>query len=101
MVDHLSNDDLDQIEQRLDAALNLIPPPWESLCETKSGLGGESFIRGSDPVLDHEIYVTLNLAGEVVRGPDERKDEMIEFLGHSAEDIQRLIAEVRRLRSAQ
>jgi hypothetical protein len=64
-----------------------------------SGIGGGSFFRGGDTDLDHEIYLTLAVDGAIVREPDEQLDEVVEYLGRSAEDIQRLMGEVRRLRS--
>jgi hypothetical protein len=98
MTDHLAEEDLISIEQRLSSALSVVPPPWLPLRETKDGIGGQSFIRGANPDLDHEIYLTLAVEGEIVRGPDVRLDEVVEYLGHSAEDIRLLIGEVRRLR---
>lgn len=99
MVEALSGDYLEQVEDRLNAALRIVPSPWVPLCETKAGIGGQSFIRGGDPERDHEIYLSLNLEGEQIpRGPDERLDDVVEFLGHAAGDIEQLLAEVRRLR---
>ena len=93
-----SDEELEMMEVRLRAASSVIPRPWKPLRETKDGVGGSSFICGGDPEQDHEIYIELNLVGEVVGSPDPRLDEVIEFLGHSADDLERLIFEVRRLR---
>jgi len=94
----LSDNDLNQIEEQLRAALRVIPAPWTPLRETKEGIGGGSFIQGGDPERDHEINVNLSLEGESVFSPDGRLDDVIEFLGWSAGDVARLLAEVRRLR---
>jgi hypothetical protein len=99
MPEDLSDAELEAMERRLNAALTIVASPWLPLRETKEGIGGSSFIQGGGADQDHEIYLELNLEGEVVRSPDERLDEVIEFVGRSAEDIQRLIGEVRRLRS--
>lgn len=77
----ISEDDLLQIEARLEAALAIVPPPWLPLRETRDGIGGSSFIRGGHPKRDHEVYIELNLEGEIVRSPDERLDQVLEFLG--------------------
>jgi hypothetical protein len=95
----MSDADLAEIEDRLNAAERIIPPPWVPLRETQEGIGGGSFIRGGHPDLDHEINVDLNLEGDSVRSPDVRLDVVIEFLGRSAEDIRHLLAEVRRLKA--
>ncbi|MGA8725415.1 MAG: hypothetical protein WB565_10245 [Acidimicrobiales bacterium] len=101
MARELTDSDLVEIETRLIAALQIITPPWETLLETGGyALGGESFIRGAHPEEDEEIYVTLSLRGELIRGPDERTDAVIDFLGNSAQDVGRLIAEVRRLNAS-
>jgi hypothetical protein len=101
MAHGLSDVEVNEIEARLVAALVIVTPPWEALLETGGyALGGGSFIRGSDPNEDEEIYVQLNFRGELIRGPDERTDAVIDFFGHSAKDIERLIAEVRRLKTS-
>jgi hypothetical protein len=94
----LPDEDLDRIEQRLSAALEIITPPWTPNLETNGGLGGSSFIAGGHELLDHEIYIDLNLEGKKSDPRDIKLDRIIDFLGHSAEDIANLIAEVRRLR---
>jgi hypothetical protein len=89
--------ELAEIEQRATLAFAVAPTPWTSFLETGGGLGGESFIRlGNDPVLDHELYVRLHLASEQIVSPDA----VIDFIAHAAEDIRRLIAEVRQLRTS-
>src|SRR5580698_4255869 len=101
MARPLTDSDLIEIETRLIAVLQIVTPPWETMLETGGyALGGGSFIRGADPEDDEEIYAELNLKGELIRGPDERTDAVINFLGHSAQDIERLIAEVRRLKGS-
>jgi len=101
MSDALGEAELAEIEQRAALAFAAAPTPWASFLETGGGLGGESFIRlGSDPVHDDELYVRLYRASQQIVSPDVRLDAVIDFVAHAAEDIPRLIAEVRRLRTS-
>ena len=74
--------------------------PWVACLETNGGLGGESFVQFNvDSPDDDELYVSVHLNGREVRRPDRRVDALIEFIGHSAGDVQLLLSEVRRLRA--
>jgi hypothetical protein len=101
MTPYMTDAELDEIEEALNAAERVIPPPWEALCETKAGVGGSSFVSGGDPERDHEIYLELNLDGGIVRSPNEQLDVVVEFVGRSGADIRRLLTEVRALRRPQ
>ena len=46
MPGELSDNDLNQIEERLRAVPRVIPAPWTPLRETKEGIGGGSFALG-------------------------------------------------------
>jgi hypothetical protein len=95
----LSDADLALIEQRAATALDVAPAPWNPWLETRHGIGGCSFIQfGADPNTDNELYLDLRLGPEQIWSPGERLDAVVDFLGSAAEDIPRLVAEVRRLR---
>ncbi|HSR86440.1 MAG TPA: hypothetical protein VLM11_19865 [Streptosporangiaceae bacterium] len=100
MSDGIEETELSEIEQRAAQAFAVAPAPWTALLETRAGLGGESFIRlGDDPVLDHELYVTLFLGTNRVASPDVGPDAVIDYIAHACDTIPRLITEIRRLRS--
>jgi hypothetical protein len=100
MSDGIGEAELAEIEQRAARAFAVAPAPWVALLETRGGLGGESFIRlGDDPVLDNELYVTLDLGTKRVASPDVGLDAVIEYIAQACDAIPRLIAEIRRLRS--
>jgi len=95
----LTSDVLQEIVDRVDAALAVVAPPWLPLRATKDGIGGQSFIQGGDPVIDHEIYLTVMIEGhQLSEFSDPRVDDLIEFIGQAPGDIQRLVQEIRRLR---
>jgi hypothetical protein len=91
-----------EIERRATLAFAVAPTPWTSFLETRhGGIGGENFMRiGNDRVLDHELYIRLYLASEQLVSPDVRLDAVIDFIANAADDIPRLIAEVRGLRTS-
>jgi hypothetical protein len=63
------------------------------------GIGGCSFVQlGGDPGAEHELYFELRLGSAQVTSPDERLDAVVDFLGNAADDVPRLVAEIRRLR---
>lgn len=99
-MDHeLSASDLDEIEQRAVRAFNVAPKPWRPWLETHGGLGGCSFVQfGGDMDDDSEMYFDVHLGAERLVSPDERLDAIIDFVGHAATDVPRLIAEIKRLR---
>ena len=98
-MDELSDDLLQAIVDRVNAALSVVASPWLPLRATKDGIGGESFVQGGDRDLDQEIYLTVTIEGQRLNGfSDPRVDALIEFIGQAPGDIQRLVQEVRRLR---
>jgi hypothetical protein len=95
----LTGDDLTEIEQRLRLALSVAPAPWTPSLETRWGTGGASALFfGGDEGDDNELYFDLYLQSTKIGSPDERLDAIVDFIGHAAADITRLLAEVRRLR---
>ncbi len=101
MSDGIEETELAEIERRAAEAFAVAPPPWVALLETRGGLAGESFIRlGDEPVLDHELYLTLLLGSTRVASPDVALDAVIDYIAHACDAIPRLIAEIRLLRSA-
>lgn len=67
--------------------------------ETREATGGCSFVRlGEDPDLDQEMYVDIHVGADKWSSPDARLDDVIDFIGHAAGDVERLLQEVRRLR---
>jgi hypothetical protein len=99
MTEPLPDEAIAEIEHRLDQALSVMPPPWRTWLETREATGGESFVQfGGDPNVDNELYVTVLLGNDRLTSPDPRLDLIFDFVGNAARDVQRLIAEVRRLR---
>jgi hypothetical protein len=69
--------------------------------ETREGTGGGSAIfLGGEPDDDNEVYLDLYLKNAKIDSPDERLEAVVDFVGHCAEDVTLLLAEVRRLREA-
>jgi hypothetical protein len=100
VTDSLSDADLDDIAHRVAGALEVAPPPWEPWLETRAGTGGGSFVSlGGRPDDDNEIYLDVRLGADQLTSPDARLDAIVDFLAHVAEDVPKLVAEVRRLRS--
>ncbi|WP_394617454.1 hypothetical protein JNUCC0626_49060 [Lentzea sp. JNUCC 0626] len=97
----ISDDDLAAIEQRWSRAVEVAPRPWTPLLETRSGTGGSSAV-----VFDGDSPDDLEMSVEVFAGtnrwpsPDARLDAVVDFVGHSADDVRTLLDEVRRLRGA-
>ena len=99
MSDPLSNVELIEIERRVSDALSVAPPPWWPWLETRYGTGGESFVQfRGDPDVDNEMYFSVHLGPDRLASPDPRLDLIIDFVGNAADDVLRLVAEVRRLR---
>jgi hypothetical protein len=93
VANELSEADLDEIAARAEAAL---PGPWEAF--VGGGLGGEEFIRtgGLDDGAP-DLYVTASHRGDEV--PTTAPTAVLEFIAGARQDVPRLIAEIRRLRS--
>jgi hypothetical protein len=102
MTDELAEAELIQIEQRTARAFDVAPSPWLPWLETRGGIGGSSFISfGGTPESDNEMYVSVHVGARQLISPDPRLDAIVDFLAHTAEDVPRLLAEVRRLRRRQ
>lgn len=81
---------MDDIERR---ALHATPGPWWSWVEGRDGVAGDTFIgRGLDGARLTDLYLSTD-GGERVTAEDH------DFIAHAREDVPRLVAEVRRLRS--
>jgi hypothetical protein len=99
MTDPLSETALAEIEKRVADALGVAPPPWVPLLETRYATGGESCVQFcGDPDVDNEMYFRVHLGHDRLVSPDPRLDLIIHFVGNAADDVRRLLAEVRRLR---
>ena len=99
MNHELLDADLDEIEQRAARAFTVAPQPWNPWLETRHGTGGCSFLQcGGDSAQDTEMYFEVRLGAEQLVSPDARLDAIIDFIGNAAEDVPRLIAEIKRLR---
>jgi hypothetical protein len=103
MSDRLSDADLDEIEQRVRKALEVAPSPWTEYLEGRYATGGSSFVQVGDADVDPEIemYVDVQEGDDRWSSPDPRLDAIIDLFGHAPNDIQRLLAEVRRIRTRQ
>jgi hypothetical protein len=100
VTEPLSDEDLADIERRLELALTVAPPPWSPGLETRAATGGESFVQFlGDPDVDNEMYLSVHLGAERLTSPDPRLDLVIDFVGNAAADVRRLISEVRRLQA--
>ncbi|MCO1579106.1 hypothetical protein M8C13_25480 [Crossiella sp. SN42] len=100
MADILTEAELDEIEHRANEAFAVAPLPWLEYLETRYATGGCSFIAlDGDSEIDHELYVSIYRGKEDWISPDTRMDAVVDFIGHAAADVPRLVAEVRRLRA--
>jgi hypothetical protein len=101
MPEPLSEESLAAIEHRLAQVRTVAPPPWRGLLESREGTGGESCVQFSGGLhVDNEMYFTVMLGAKRLRSPDPQLDLIVDFVGNAADDIERLIAEVRRARGA-
>jgi hypothetical protein len=99
MSEPMSDEDLDQITQRVASALRVLPPPWRPWLETREGTGGCSFVQaGGEPDEDNELYFDVRLGRRRLTSPDVELDAIIDFVGNAGDDVLRLLTEVRRLR---
>jgi hypothetical protein len=97
--DELSDADLVEIEQRAAGALSVAPLPWSPWLETRDGTGGCSFVQfGGNPGEDNEMYFDVRLGARRLVSPDQQLDAIIDFVGNAADDVLRMLAEIRRLR---
>jgi hypothetical protein len=101
MTDPLPDEVMAEIECRLSQVLSVAPPPWREYLETRTATGGESFVQfGGDPGVDNEMYLTVLLGKDRLTSPDPRLDLIVDFVGNAVHDVQRLLAEIRRLRES-
>lgn len=85
MRDEMTDEELDEIERRCEAARH---GPWRSYAEGRDHESGSNFIMvGSD---DGARSKDIELSGATVEDQD--------FIAHARQDVPRLLAEVRRLR---
>lgn len=103
MSEELSDADLDEIEQRVKKALEVAPPPWVEHLESRYATGGTSFVQVGASEIDPEIemYVNVQVGDDRWRSPDARLDAVVDFFSHAPNDVQRLLEEVRRIRTEQ
>lgn len=100
MSDGIEDKELGEIEQRAARAFAVAPTPWVGQLETRSAIGGQSFIQvGDDPDLDLELYVRLYNGLDEITSPNVGLDAVIDFIADASDAVPRLIAEIRRLRS--
>lgn len=84
----LSEEELQAIEERANATT---PGPWVSYFEGRDHTSGESFIQAAT----QDLY----LHAEDYKGGGGHFCADLDFIAHARQDVPRLIAEVRRLRS--
>jgi hypothetical protein len=85
----LTEADLDAMQQRVEAASN---GPWRSFIEGRDHFGGDNFIRiGGLDDTEADMYVSRD------RTPASAAD--LDFIANARQDVPRLIAEIRRLRT--
>jgi hypothetical protein len=88
----LTDNDLDEIDQRATAAT---PGPWEAFIEERHA-ADDSFIRtGGLDDNQPDMYVQHYLGATSIKVPAADLD----FIANARQDIPRLVAEIRRLRS--
>ncbi|MEN9620768.1 MAG: hypothetical protein RL499_961 [Actinomycetota bacterium] len=84
----MTDDDLGEIEERLNAASK---GPWQPFVEGRDHLGGDNFIRvGGLDDNEPDMYVTRDSSPASVADLD--------FIAHARQDVEKLLAEVRNLR---
>ncbi len=95
MSDDLTEAELEAILAR---AENSLDGPWQSFVEGRDHFGGDNFIRTGG--LDDEspdMYVTLSYWN--TEPPKAATPAILDFIAAARQDVPRLVAEVRRLRS--
>ncbi len=87
---------MEEIERRAHAAGKA---PWQSFIEGRDHCGGDNFVRiGSLKDDEPDMYVSRAVgSGEEILASDTDLD----FIAHTRQDMPRLIAEIRRLRTEQ
>jgi hypothetical protein len=87
----ITADELDAIEQRAQRASK---EPWMSFVEGRDHWGGDNFIRVGEPK-DNEPDMYISRAQLRPASVDDQ-----DFIANARQDVPRLIAEVRRLRTS-
>ncbi|MGW6708597.1 hypothetical protein ACWGDE_27410 [Streptomyces sp. NPDC054956] len=91
----LSGDEIDAIEKR---CANASPGAWQAFVEGRDHWGGDDFIRiGGLDDSEPDMYVSRSTD----RGLTPADDHDLDFIAHARQDIPRLVAEIRRLRSGE
>lgn len=93
-MSELPDRELNEIEERSQAAS---PAPWEAFVEGRDHSSGDTIIRigGLDPS-QPDMYIHYSRPGPtLVPVPDADLD----FIANARQDIPRLVAEIRRLRT--
>jgi len=89
MNDNISDQELEEIETR---ANNASSAPWQSYVEGRDHTGGDDFVMvGEGKQRGDDMYIRRDTK------PASTEDQ--DFIAHARQDIPRLIAEIRRLRS--
>jgi hypothetical protein len=67
--------------------------------ETSNAIGGESFVQFcGDPNVDNSMYLSVRLGPDRLESSGPSLYVIVDFLGNVADDVVRLVAEVRRQR---
>ncbi len=78
----------EEIKDILDRCNSATSGPWKSWVEGRDGLSGDSFIMtGTDNKRGEDFYLTGGTNGD------------LDFIAHARQDIPRLIAEIKRLKT--
>lgn len=99
MDDALTDADLDAMEERIAAASR---GRWVAVLETRGATGGASCIQIESGIAeqDDEMYLSRFVNGKQVQlSPNPQLDADLDFVACAREDMPRLVAEVRRLRT--
>ena len=97
--DSLTDADLDAMEERIAAASR---GRWVAVLETRATTGGASCIQidSGTAEQDDEIYLSRFINSKQVQAsPNPQLDADLDFIACAHEDMPRLVAEVRRLRT--
>ena len=90
----LTDDELAEMAKRADDAT---PGPWEAFVEGRDHLAGDDFIRtGGIDNAQPDMYVSQYLGATARKVPAVDLD----FIAAARQDVPRLVAEIRRLRSS-
>jgi hypothetical protein len=92
--EEVSEAELDEIEQRADAAS---PAPWQAFIEGRDHSAGDTIIRiGGLDISMPDMYVYFSSPGPTT---EPVPDADLDFIAHARQDVPRLVREVRRLKA--